>query len=46
MKRIAEFALEHEFTPIEIEELNGQLNQLKEEVHSLEEQLHTSYWYS
>ena len=41
MKRIAEYALEHELTLDEIEELNSQLNELKREVHALEKQLHS-----
>ncbi len=41
MKKIAEYALEHELTPIEIDQLNGQLNELKSEVHFLEKQLHS-----
>ncbi|MDQ0244751.1 polyhydroxyalkanoate synthesis regulator phasin [Bacillus fengqiuensis] len=40
MKKIAEYALEHEFTSAEIAELNGQLNKLKSEVYSLEQQLY------
>jgi len=39
MKRIAEYAREHELTSIEINELNGRLNELKREVHFLEKQL-------
>ena len=41
MKQIAEYALEHELTSLEIDQLNSQLNELKSEVHSLEEQLHS-----
>ncbi len=41
MKKIAQYALDHELTPIEIEQLNGQLNELKSEVHFLEKQLHS-----
>ena len=41
MKKIAQYALEHELTPIEIDQLNGQLNELKSEVHFLEKQLHS-----
>ncbi|MGY0692492.1 hypothetical protein ACW2QC_06820 [Virgibacillus sp. FSP13] len=40
MKRIAEYSLQYELTSIEIEVLNDQLNKLKQEVHSLEKQLH------
>ncbi|MGX2961647.1 hypothetical protein JNUCC23_20670 [Peribacillus sp. JNUCC 23] len=40
MKWIAEYALEHTLSPIEIEKLNGQVNELKNEFHSLEEQLY------
>ncbi len=39
MKEIAEYALEHELTSVEIDKLNSQLNELKCEVHSLEKQL-------
>ena len=39
MKRIAEYALECELTSVEMDELNDQLNKLKHEVHSLEQQL-------
>ena len=41
MKEIAQYALEHELTSVEIDQLNSQLNELKREVHSLEEQLHS-----
>ena len=41
MKKIAEYALEHELTSVEIDKLNSQLNELKREVHSLEKQLHS-----
>ncbi|MGE7121242.1 hypothetical protein ACQKIC_13580 [Peribacillus sp. NPDC046944] len=40
MKRIAEYTLEHELTPIETENLNAKLNVLKNEFHSLEKQLY------
>lgn len=39
MKRIAEYALKHDLSSVEVEELNCQLNELKNEVHSLEKQL-------
>ncbi|MCA1040471.1 hypothetical protein LCM00_13240 [Bacillus infantis] len=39
MKRIAEYALEHELSSKQVEVLNYQLNELKNEVFSLEEQL-------
>ncbi|KAB7706554.1 hypothetical protein F9802_10160 [Bacillus aerolatus] len=39
MKRIAEYAREHELNSAEINELNGQLNELRREVHFLEKQL-------
>ncbi|MFV2046301.1 hypothetical protein ACEWK1_02890 [Metabacillus sp. YM-086] len=39
MKKIAHYALDHELTPLEIEQLNGQMKELKSEVHSLEKQL-------
>ena len=41
MKKIAQYALNHELTAIEIDQLNGQLNELKREVHCLEKQLHS-----
>lgn len=39
MKRIAEYAFVNELNSKEVDELNGQLNELKNEVHSLEKQL-------
>jgi hypothetical protein len=39
MKGLAEYALTYELSPIEINKLNEQLNDLKNEVHSLEKQL-------
>ncbi|MFE8696513.1 hypothetical protein ACFYKT_09210 [Cytobacillus sp. FJAT-53684] len=42
MKKIAEYALQHELTSAEIEDLNVQLSELKNEVDSLEKQLHSS----
>ncbi|KXH79733.1 hypothetical protein [Sporosarcina sp. HYO08] len=39
MKRIAEYAVEHKLTVVEVDKLNGQLNELKREVHFLESQL-------
>ena len=41
MKRIAQYAQDHVLTPIEREQLNSQLKQLKVEVHLLERQLHS-----
>jgi hypothetical protein len=41
MKEIAEYILKHVFSPIEIDLLNNQLNDLKNEVHFLEKQLHS-----
>lgn len=41
MKKIAEYALEYELTPHEINKLNEQLNVLKNEVNALGNQLHT-----
>ncbi|RID84792.1 hypothetical protein D1953_13100 [Peribacillus asahii] len=41
MKKIAQYALNHELTAIEIEQFNAQLNELKVEVHFLEKQLHS-----
>ncbi len=39
MKVLAECSYDHELTSIEIDQLNGQLNTLKQEVHILEQQL-------
>lgn len=39
MKQLAEYARVHELTPIEVIKLNEQLNTLKQEVYSLEQQL-------
>ena len=41
MKEIAEYSLNHELTATEVDRLNGQLNELKSEVHLLEKQLHS-----
>ena len=41
IKKITEYVLKHELTSTEIDGLNGQLNELKNEVHFLERQLHT-----
>ena len=40
MKRIAEYALAHNLSAIEIERLNGELDTLKIEFSSLERQLY------
>ena len=40
MKKIAQYALEHVLSPIELEGLNTQLIDLKNEVHLLKKQLH------
>lgn len=40
MKKIAQFALDQELTPLEIDQLNGQIKELEREVHFLEKQLH------
>jgi len=40
MKKVAEYALEHELSPIETERLNAELNVLKNEFNSLEKQLY------
>ncbi|WP_186669104.1 hypothetical protein [Sporosarcina sp. BP05] len=40
MKRIAEYALAHTLSAIEIERLNGELDTLKNEFSSLERQLY------
>ncbi|WP_370223788.1 hypothetical protein [Cytobacillus sp.] len=39
MKAIAEYAMENELNQIEVKNLNGQLNILKNEVAALEQQL-------
>lgn len=39
MKKIAQYSLEHNLTPIELEQLNTQLNELKDEVHFLQKKL-------
>jgi hypothetical protein len=41
MKQIAEYALNHELTSVEIDQLNGQLHVLQSEVQLLEKQLHS-----
>lgn len=41
MKRIAEYAVDHELSAIEKIRFNNQLKDLKDEVDSLEKQLHT-----
>ena len=41
MKRIAEYAVEHELSATEKIRFNTQLKDLKDEVDSLEKQLHT-----
>jgi hypothetical protein len=41
MKKVTEYVLKHELTSTEIDGVNGQLNELKNEVHFLERQLHT-----
>jgi polyhydroxyalkanoate synthesis regulator phasin len=40
-EKITEYVLKHELTSTEIDGLNGQVNELKNEVHFLERQLHT-----
>lgn len=39
MRALAEYARDHKLTALQITELNGQLDELKREVHSLEQQL-------
>ncbi|MFV2046284.1 hypothetical protein ACEWK1_02805 [Metabacillus sp. YM-086] len=39
MKRLAGYALEHDLGSVEVEELNDKLNELKNDVHSLEKKL-------
>lgn len=41
MKSIAEYTLEQELSSIEIKRLNGQLDELKNEIFALEKQLQT-----
>ena len=41
MKKIAQYALEHALSPIELEELNTQLIDLKNYVQLLNKQLHS-----
>ena len=42
MKAIAEYAMENELNQIEVKNLNGQLNILKNEVAALEQQLNSA----
>ncbi|WP_394580842.1 hypothetical protein [Cytobacillus firmus] len=42
MKAIAEYAMENELNQIEVKNLNGQLNLLKNEVAALEQQLNSA----
>ena len=39
MKEITQYTIDNELSTIEVEHLNGQINQLKKEVHSLEAQI-------
>ncbi|UYT84583.1 hypothetical protein [Priestia megaterium] len=41
MKKIAEYAFNHELTSLETDQLNGRLKELKSEVLFLEKQLHS-----
>ncbi|MHC8970678.1 hypothetical protein [Priestia aryabhattai] len=41
MKKIAEYAFNHELTSLEIDQLNGQLKGLESDIHFLEKQLHS-----
>ncbi|WDL88494.1 hypothetical protein IUJ58_06340 [Priestia aryabhattai] len=41
MKRIAEYAFNHELTSLETKQLNRQIKELESEVHFLEKQLHS-----
>ncbi|MEH7440677.1 hypothetical protein V7182_24830 [Neobacillus drentensis] len=41
LKKVAQYALNHELTAQEIEQMNSQINDLKKEVHFLEKQLHS-----
>ncbi|MCL9633554.1 hypothetical protein L2095_02350 [Bacillus zanthoxyli] len=41
MKKVAEYAFNHELTSLETDQLNGRLKELKSEVYFLEKQLHS-----
>lgn len=41
MKKLAQYAFDYELTPLEIDQLNGQMKELESEVHSLEKQLNS-----
>jgi len=41
MKKVAEYAFNHELTSLETDQLNGRLKELKSEVLFLEKQLHS-----
>ncbi|MGG0386970.1 hypothetical protein ABEZ76_03250 [Priestia megaterium] len=41
MKKVAEYAFNHELNSLEIKQLNRQIKELESEVHFLEKQLHS-----
>ncbi|MGG0464492.1 hypothetical protein [Priestia megaterium] len=41
MKKVAEYAFNHELTLLQTDQLNGQLKELESDVHFLEKQLHS-----
>jgi hypothetical protein len=41
MKKLAEYAFNHELTSLETKQLNRQIKELESEVHFLEKQLHS-----
>ena len=41
MKEVAQYTLDHELTDLEVERLNGHLNELKNEIQVLEKQLYS-----
>ncbi|MEI2439429.1 hypothetical protein V8V73_02560 [Priestia megaterium] len=41
MKKVAEYAFNHELTSLETKQLNRQIKELESEVHFLEKQLHS-----
>lgn len=41
MKKVAEYAFNHELTSLETDQVNGQLKELESDVHFLEKQLHS-----
>ncbi|MGG2089712.1 hypothetical protein ABFY59_22300 [Priestia aryabhattai] len=41
MKKVAEYAFNHELTSLQTDQLNGQLKELESDVHFLEKKLHS-----